>query len=72
MPRLMAALLTVGILIPARAMPLDPPEDKTVFSGQWMLGERVAAPWTNGTGQQDSLNKLLGQPIRFLRDANRR
>ena len=68
MPRLMAALLTVGILIPARAVPLDPSEDKSVFSDQWMLRERVAAPWTNGTGQQDSLNKSLGHPIRFLRE----
>ncbi|PNE11224.1 MAG: hypothetical protein CR217_09885 [Beijerinckiaceae bacterium] len=68
MPRLIAALLTFGILIPARAMPLDPSEDKMVFSDQWMLGKRVAAPWTNGTRQQDSLNKSLGHPIRFLRE----
>jgi hypothetical protein len=49
-------------------MAVEPSEDKTVFSDQWMLGELVAAPWTNGPGQQDSLNNMLGHPIRFLRE----
>jgi hypothetical protein len=30
--------------------------------------EHVAEPWTNGTGQQGSLNKSLGHPIRSLRE----
>jgi hypothetical protein len=68
MPRLTAALLTVGLLFPVPAMPRGPSEDKTVFTDQWMLGEHVAAPWAKGMGQQDSLNKLLGYPIRFLRE----
>jgi hypothetical protein len=49
-------------------MPFDLSEDKTVFSDPWMLGEHVAAPWVNSMGQPDSLNKLLGHPIRFLHE----
>jgi hypothetical protein len=72
MPRLTAALLTVDLLFSVPAMPLGPSEDKTVFSDQWMLGKHVAAPWAKGMGQQDTLNKLLGHPIRFLRAYRRR
>lgn len=49
MARVVAALLTAGISFPSPAMPLDPADDNTVFSSQWMVGERVAAPWANVT-----------------------
>ncbi|HTV33820.1 MAG TPA: lysozyme inhibitor LprI family protein [Methylocella sp.] len=68
MPGRMTALLVAGLLISTPAMPFDPSQDMTVFSDQWRLTERVAAPWMGDTGQQDSLNTWLGHSIRFLHE----